>query len=257
MQQCVLVTGATGWLGQKVCAQLQEQGHGVIGVSRTLGEGPWNQGWCGDINAFAKPDEALSELLRRTTVVIHCAGHAHRPIETLGEIATFKAVNVEGTRALIAACQKHGINRLVYVSTIAGYDWRTAPQDGISEDGALNPTSAYAATKLAGEHLVRDSGLDWRVARLATVFGAGDRANFAKLACHLKAHRFFIPGAGAARKSVIPVGLVAELLSRLAWLENPGPRLLNVALSHAPTLREVCDAFSEKCGFRPARWHPR
>jgi UDP-glucose 4-epimerase len=72
----------------------------------------------------------------------------------------------------------------------------------------------------------------------------------------LQQGRFIVPGRGGARKSVISVDLAAEVLVRLALDPNPRYRLTNVGLPEAPTLRELCDAFSAECGFPRARSAP-
>jgi nucleoside-diphosphate-sugar epimerase len=165
-------------------------------------------------------------------------------------------VNVNGTRDLIVACQQNGVKRVVYISTIGAYDWSQIPLTGASENSPLHPITAYTSTKLQGECLIQASGLDWRILRLATVFGTGDRANFARLARSLKKKNFFVPGTGAARKSVIPIDLATAIIVKMSGIEEPKHRLINVALSHAPTLREVCDGFSSVCGFRNAHSIP-
>jgi UDP-glucose 4-epimerase len=139
---------------------------------------------------------------------------------------------------------------VVYLSSIAFYDWSSGAEMG--EDGALATPTAYAKSKLDGEMLCRVSGLDWRAARLGTVFGAGDRANFAKLAGAMARHRFVVPGAGTAQKSVLPVTLAAELLVDLALRNDLADRLVNLALPEAPTLADICRTFSRVCGFPPA-----
>ena len=190
--------------------------------------------------------------MKRTCTVVHCAGRAHRPIETKQEVAAFEETNVGGTRDLVVACRNAGVARIVYVSSIAAYDWARAPFSGASEGGELRPMTAYASTKLRGESLVSESTLDWRVVRLATVFGCGDKANLAKLARGIKRKRFVVPGNGDARKSLIPIDLAAEVLARLALESSPRHRLMNVALTDAPMLRGLCDDFSRACGFRRA-----
>jgi UDP-glucose 4-epimerase len=111
-------------------------------------------------------------------------------------------------------------------------------------------------SKLRAEELVRVSGLDWQIARLGTVFGTGDRANFSRLAQGLRTRRFVLPGDGVARKSVLPVAKAAELLGRMAVAEAPQRRILNVAAPVAPSLAEICRAFSTVCGFRYPRRIP-
>jgi UDP-glucose 4-epimerase len=92
--------------------------------------------------------------------------------------------------------------------------------------------------------------LDWRIARLGTVFGVGDKANFSRLAQGLRNRRFVLPGDGAARKSVLTVAKAAEVLGRLAIDESSQRMVFNVAAPEAPSLAEICRAFSRVCGFR-------
>ena len=255
-RKSVLVTGAAGWIGRRVCQLLQERGIVVTAFNRAAGEGPWIQSFVGELNCFADPPDELRRLLEVTVAVVHCAGRAHRPVETPAEIEALERANVDGTRNLLRACHVMGVPRLVYVSTIAGYDWAKTSEAGKDEGALLRPVTAYARTKLEGERLVRESHLDWRIVRLATVFGVGDRANFAKLAGALKHGRFMMPGIGVARKSVMPVDLAAEVLVRLALIDEPRHRLMNGALSHTPTLQEICNAFSAECGFSQAHAVP-
>jgi UDP-glucose 4-epimerase len=245
----VLVTGAAGWIGRQVCENLQKKGQRVAAFDRVSCQGPWSLSFVGGLDSLASPPDELVRLLERTFTVVHCAGRAHRPIETKQEVAAFEETNVGGTRDLVVACRNAGVARIVYVSSIAAYDWARAPFSGALEDGELRPMTAYASTKLQGERVVSESALDWRAVRLATVFGCGDRANLAKLARGIRRKRFVVPGDGCARKSVIPVDLAAEVLTMLALAPTPKHRLMNVALTDAPTLRGLCDDFSLACGF--------
>jgi len=245
----VLVTGAAGWIGRQVCENLQRKGQSVAAFDRIACQGPWSQSFVGGLDSLASPPDELAALLKRTFAVVHCAGRAHRPIETKEEVAAFEETNFGGTRDLVAACHNAGVARIVYVASIAAYDWAKAPFSGAAEDGEMRPTTAYSSTKLRGERVVSESTLDWRAVRLATVFGPGDKANFAKLARGIRRKRFVVPGKGAARKSVIPVEIAAEVLARLALDSSPRHRLMNVALTDAPTLRGLCDDFSRACGF--------
>lgn len=126
----------------------------------------------------------------------------------------------------------------------------------MAEDASVRPSTAYAASKLQAEDLVRESGLDWSIARLATVFGAGDTANFRRLAQALKARRFILPGTGDARKSVLTASRAGEMLGRLATQETGRKAVINLAAPNPPTLREICEAFSRCCGFPAAPTAP-
>jgi len=245
MSELIGVTGANGWVGGAVCAWLENRGYevrrlGRVDDARTVrldltepeSSGAWR-------NAIAD-----------VTTLVHCAAHVHRPDETPAEVRLFQQVNVEGLARLVAAGRAAGLRRIVLAGSSAVYDWSQVGP-AASETSPIVAATAYARSKLEGEQIVRASGLDWRIARLGTVFGAGDRANFLRLAQGLKRRRFVLPGRGAARKSVLPIAQAGEALGRLATEAAGGEGLLNVAAPDAPTLRDICDAFVRQCGFPP------
>lgn len=250
MPELIAVTGAGGWVGREVCAWLRANAYAVRPLTRSGGL-PGGVGL--DLTA-PENDPQWRQALQGCTAVIHCAAHVHRPLETAEEKKLFELVNVAGTAKLLAACGQEGVNRFVLVSSAAVYDWSSGAP--MREDGGLRATTAYAKSKLEAEALVRGSALDWRIGRLATVFGRGDTANFQRLARALKARRFVIPGAGDARKSVLPVSRAGELLGRLATQQEGGRTVLNLASPNAPSLREICTAFSRRCGFPSAPTAP-
>jgi UDP-glucose 4-epimerase len=186
--------------------------------------------------------------------VIHCAGLAHRPVEDDETIKLFYEVNREGTRNVVNWCKRIGIPRIVYVSSIAFYDWNNLTSGPLTEDAPLALPTHYARSKYEGEQVVVNSELDWQVVRLATVFGDGDKANFSRLARAQKRRLFIVPGKGSARKSVIPLSVAAELISSLALKDAVVHRIMNIGLPCVPTLGEICNAYHKICGF-PAAIH--
>jgi GlcNAc-P-P-Und epimerase len=244
----LIVTGAAGWIGRNVCSDARSRGYQVVALDLPSSiDGPWDAYRSVNIAEESTLQVAADPVLAGADALIHCAGYAHRPIETPEEVARFYAINRDGSQRTQEIARRAGIRRVIYLSSIAFYDWTKGCD--FAEDGPLARPTAYAASKLDGEQLFVESGLDWRVARLGTVFGEGDRANFAKLAAALAKRRFVVPGQGSARKSVLPVKLAAELLIELATMPEPPHRLLNLALPEAPTLDAICAAYVQACGF--------
>lgn len=253
LEHGVIVTGATGWIGRAVCRHLKALGCRVLACDVVEQSGDWDHFINLDLCREPIIDAAAVQSLlagAREWSLIHCAGYAHRPVETPEEVTRFYAINTEGTARVVDLCRTIGIDRLLYVSSIAFYDWEAQEaRAAVTEDAALLGATAYADSKLKGELCVRDSGLDYRIVRLATVFGAGDRANFAKLAQALKAGKFILPGSGDARKSVISVNKAAGWMAQIALMPAPRHRLVNLGFSQSVTLKEICQAFHEVCGF--------
>ncbi len=239
----VLVTGACGWIGREVCAFLHQQGNVVIGSDLMESDGPWNRFQRLDITS------PLDFVQSGVDIVIHCAGYAHHLNETPEEQRIFYAINRDGTRNVLDWCARNGVERFLYVGSVASYDWKTADGNAVAEEHPMDLKTHYARSKYEGEQLVRDASLDWRVVRLATVFGQGDSANFSRMAQAMKKHLFPLLGKGEARKSVLPVGLAAELIVDFAQMDDPPHRLINLGLPDAPTLKEITDAYHEVCGL--------
>lgn len=243
----IVVTGANGWIGSRVAAALTESGHTV---RRFVRRPAIASDFLFDL---AHPHEGWRDALRNVDVVVHSAALVHLgEREARTRAAEFTRVNVAGTQALLAATKAANVTRIVLVSSIAVYGGHYLG----SETGTLSPETVYARSKCEAECATASAGLDHRICRLATVFGAGDRANFARLATAMGRGRFLVPGDGSARKSVVPVDLTARILAAAAVTPTWPHPIVNVALPIAPSLAEICAAFADQCGLGPARRVP-
>jgi nucleoside-diphosphate-sugar epimerase len=260
-EDIVIVTGATGWIGWKVCEWLKKNECKVVACDLSEKKGPWDHFIEIDISSDGgvPQPEALGMWKNKASgaALVHCAGYAHETNETPANVQRFFDVNAKGTERIVEWAIGLKVRCIVYVSSIAFYEWHNVDSNlPLTEDKRVDGKTAYAKSKLVGELAVRESGMDYRIARLATVYGVGDRGNCVKLARALKRRRFVIPGSGSARKSMITVDKAAECLARLALLNDPKHRLMNLGFREAPTLREVCEAFVKECDCRLPRSIP-
>jgi nucleoside-diphosphate-sugar epimerase len=163
----VLITGANGFIGNKLMTHYQAQGIPVVGVDLS---GNGEDIFQGDIGQ----PETISQLLQDCDVVVHTAALVSNSIAD----ADMWRVNVLATRNLIAAAEKHKVRRFVQISSIVAY--------GNSAEGELNeeqPVHAdggsYVLTKLASEHAVlaatANSPMELVIIRPGDVYGPGSR----------------------------------------------------------------------------------
>ena len=108
----ILVTGGGGFLGKSIIRALLDRGERVRSFCR--GDYPFLREWGvevvrGDITDPAAVDAAVAGC----EAVFHVAAR----VEMWGPYATFYAINTQGTLNVIAACQAHGVGRLIYTST--------------------------------------------------------------------------------------------------------------------------------------------
>ena len=181
MPGVVLVTGASGFIGQHMVQSLSRRGVHVRAASRepSMSFGP-------GIEAVALPDLSqpfsAAELVAGTDAVIHLAGIAHATRD-IAE-GTYTATNALAARTLAGAAHRAGVRRFILMSSVRAQCGPSA--DGIiTENLPPEPTDAYGRSKLAAERAVADalagSATTWTVLRPVLVYGAGVKGNMQTL----------------------------------------------------------------------------
>ncbi|MBF4162941.1 NAD-dependent epimerase/dehydratase family protein [Nocardioides acrostichi] len=137
----VVVTGANGLVGSRVCAALLERGAPVRAVVRRPGAAPDLAGVEEVVGDFADPEFAAR-------VVVGAAGVVTTVHPMGSDLATQHAVAVVGTPVLARAARDAGVARFVHLSTAAVYD-RSPSAGEVDEAAALVDDDAddYAVTK--------------------------------------------------------------------------------------------------------------
>ena len=167
----ILVTGASGFIGQALCPELIAQGHEVVALVRRPGSEPVGTSpVAGDLEDGARLREAL--LQANPDCVIHLAAE----IASQRSERKINAVNVEGTARLISACNElassrpEGPPRVVFASTVVTGD----AHGGMLDEGTPLPVQTpYGRSKQEGERIVSGSGLPAVIVRPSHVYGAG------------------------------------------------------------------------------------
>jgi nucleoside-diphosphate-sugar epimerase len=159
------VTGASGFLGHAVCAELLAREHEVAALVRRSGSEPHG-------TAPVACDLSSADRLTQALERIHpdCVIHLAAEIATQRDPRKIDEVNVEGTRRLLAACTAAGEPKFVFTSTVVTGD---AGGQVLDETTALPVQTAYGRSKQQGEELVRESGLPSVIIRPSHVYGAG------------------------------------------------------------------------------------
>jgi nucleoside-diphosphate-sugar epimerase len=161
----VLVTGASGFLGNAVCAELGARGHEVAALVRRPGSEPAG-------TTAVAGDLGDAEALRRVVAEVgpDCVIHLAAEIASQRNADRVREVNVEGTRRLLEACEASDGPRFVFTSTVVTGDAGGAE---LNEDSELPVVTAYGRSKQEGERLVRQSRLDGVIIRPSHVYGPG------------------------------------------------------------------------------------
>jgi len=168
----ILLTGGSGNIGSHTLPQLVAHGHTVRWFDRLTTANrraarelpPGVEVVWGDVTDAAAVLRATADV----EAVIHLA--ALIPPAADEEPERARAVNVEGTANVIAACQAQPTPpRLLFSSTfdVHGYTLDKPPPRRV--DDPLIATNPYTEHKIKGEELIRESGLTWCIFRLADV----------------------------------------------------------------------------------------
>lgn len=99
--------------------------------------------------------------------VIHLAAYAGVSKSLLFPEDYFKT-NIQGTQNVIDACKRHNVKHLIFFSSSSVYGNGNPP---LKETDELNPISPYGISKVAGELLVRSSGVPYTIIRPFSLYG--------------------------------------------------------------------------------------
>ena len=177
---CILLTGATGYIGSHTWLALQAAGHSVIGVDSL-------------VNSSARVLERLERIggqpvqfvqgdVRDARTLDACfeLGASQGGIAAVVHFAALKAVgesverpldyfenNIGGLLSVCQAMKRHGVRDLVFSTSATVYG--KPEQLPITESAALRATNPYGQTKLMGEDLLRElerCDASWHIAYL-------------------------------------------------------------------------------------------
>ena len=214
----VLVTGANGFVGRRLCAELAREGHRVrLGV-RDPARAAGLEGEIVAIGALESAD--WSKAVAGVDAVIHLAARVHVMRESAADpLAEFRAVNVGVTESVARAAAAQGVKRFVFVSSVKVNGEATSAKPFTSDDVPA-PRDPYGISKWEAERalarIADTSGLEVAIVRPPLVYGPGVGGNFLRL---LKLLRRGIPlpfGAVDNRRSMIYNGNLASVLRACA-----------------------------------------
>jgi dihydroflavonol-4-reductase len=245
----VLVTGATGFVGQALTRRLLETGEEVRVLVRQpdkvtrsgLAVGEVHQG---DITDPAAVDRAVAG----TDLVYAIAGTFREP--SLSD-ERYREVNVGAVRSLLDAAKRHGVRRVVHCSTV-GIHGSVAGAPA-NEDTPVRPDGIYEITKAEGDRLALGfarNGLDIVVVRPAPVYGPGD-TRLVKLFKLAGRDRVVLLGTGKPHYHMVYIDDLVEGFRLAGATAGISGEAFIVAGAERPTLEELVRRIGRITG------HPR
>ncbi|RMH41569.1 MAG: NAD-dependent epimerase/dehydratase family protein [Gammaproteobacteria bacterium] len=197
MIRVVFVTGASGYIGRKLCAFLKSKGVCVRAYLRSPESGPWDECFTGDIN------DASPKMLEGADTIFHLAGKAHMISPTVDEIRENFKVNYDATIRLAQLAEDLDINNFVFFSTLAAFSRNTS----------------YGQSKYLAERAVLSTKIQNKVVlRPGMVYGPGCKGNLPRM-IYAVSKGWFPPVPEIGRRSMVHVDDVVKA----AWLAATRP----------------------------------
>ncbi|MGA9279553.1 NAD-dependent epimerase/dehydratase family protein [Ilumatobacter sp.] len=236
-----IVTGAAGWLGTGLVTALSGSGRwarsgrvrGLVRVDEATDHLPVTNDHSGpsaslelvrgDVTDAASLDRLFDGLGADTVVdVIHTAGVIH-PVASIDE---FDAVNHVGTRNVMQAALRHGVRRVVHVSSNSPFGTNGDRSDRFGNDEPYHPYLGYGRSKMDGELAVLDAvdaGLNAVMVRPPWFYGPHQPARQTTFFTMVRKGRFPVLGDGGQVRSMTYIDNLVEGIIRAELIDTaPG-----------------------------------
>ena len=237
------VTGATGFIGQRLLVGLEATGEGVKILSRNP-QPDYETVVC-DLQYEAIPKDGLDGV----DTVFHLAGFTHdlRDASKLEHI--YRALNVDATVRLTELAVRSGVKQFVFVSSVkaGGYD-----EEQGSPDGMYGQTKREAELKLLD--IGRQSEMLVSIVRPSLVYGAGVKGNLALMRRGIEQGWFPPIPETENRRSMIHVDDLVQALLLVAEDKRANGEIF-IATDGVPhSSREIYDAICQSVGKTVPQW---
>jgi nucleoside-diphosphate-sugar epimerase len=244
----VVVTGGTGFVGSHLVRRLAAQGHQVTALDK-------NPGLFGDelralgasvVTGSVTDANAVDRVVAGSEVVYHLAspfGDILQPDKVYWDI------EVNGTRRVLEAAERHGVRRVVHCST-QGVHGSLAQTPG-DENSPIAPRDYYCYTKVEGERVCQEfmgRGLDIVIVRPTSVYGPADTRGWLKLYRMVASGWFLMVGDGETLNHPVFVENLLDLFEGAATVAEAKGRAYLAADEYPVTLTELVRGVAQALG---------
>jgi nucleoside-diphosphate-sugar epimerase len=162
----VLITGATGFIGQHLLEELAGDDLQIKIISRQQ----YPAFWCRNknfkiIQADISDKQSLKEAFLNTDVVINLAAE-------IKNTENLELTNILGTKNIVELSQGNNVKKVIHLSSVGVVGMQySLTSISVDENTSCNPKNEYERTKLESEKIISNSKIPFVILRPTNVFG--------------------------------------------------------------------------------------
>lgn len=231
----VLITGATGFIGQALVEGLQKKSDFSLRLalrnqlSQFYAEGV-RIVQVGNISSNTKWNEAVDGCQS----VIHLAARVHVMRETaVDPLSEFREINTAATINLARQAALAKVKRFIYVSSIKVNGESTQPNRPFAADDVVSPKDPYAISKYDAEQALlsigQETGLEIVIIRPVLVYGPKVKGNFLNMLGYINRGLPLPFGSVVNKRSMVSVYNLVDLIQTCLWHQNASGQIFLVS----------------------------
>lgn len=250
MKKSCLVTGASGFIGERLAWHLSQKGFKVRVLNRRVKSDKIDS-----YRIDLVEDNVPSNLCADIDTIFHLAGKAHALTETHQDEAEYFQVNTEGTRKLLESAKLEGVQRFIFFSSVkaVGSSLNQPMHETVTEPA----DEPYGQSKYEAEQLVLHGGYVPHsvVIRPCLVYGNTEKGNLPRMINAIRSGYFPPFPEVHNKRSMVHVEDVVQ--AALLTAENPkaAGQIYIVSDGRAYSTREMYDWICEALGKPPSSFN--
>jgi len=218
----ILITGATGFLGNHLLPTLQQQNFSIKITTRQLLSPISHNIPSIQINNIDQTTD-WSEALKEVDCVIHLAARAHiLKDESIDPKLQFYQTNTAATANLVKQAIAQGVKHFIFMSSVGAM--ATTSEQVLTEASPCKPDTPYGKSKLQAEQAIKElcenTSMSWTIIRPPLIYGPRNPGNMQRL---LKLVQTGLPlplGAINNQRSFLYVGNLVDTITTCIFHPN-------------------------------------
>lgn len=255
----VLVTGASGFVGQALVKILCQNGYEVRATVRSesslrLVSQLKEQLQLQELTIYnlgeLSTETSWDQVIKGVDTIVHCAARAHVLHETSDNpLETFRQINCQATEHLAKEANRLGVKRFIFISSI-GVLGNSSYANPFNENSQPNPQVPYAQVKWEAEQRLKQlaTSMELVIIRPPLVYGPGVKGNFGKLVSLVNKGLPLPFGKVKNRRQFVGIANLTDFIARCIEAPKAANQLFLVADREVVTTTQLLQQLSKAMG---------